>query len=216
MQGFSFKDVVNQMGSTPSFDIFLEKLETFHGRQVSSIADLKARDNKKLKGDVWEFFCQRYLLASGKYGSVWLWNEVPDEVRTSLGLVSRIDNGIDIIASNKRGTGYIAVQCKYRKKVNSTVSWTTLSTFVGLCAVTGPYDRHLVMTNCRGVSRKVPRCAKDWSICYGTFKGMKREMWLKIGDNFIEHSFDSPEEFCSETLTIEELRARRLARLGFS
>jgi hypothetical protein len=149
------------------------------------VADLKVRDNKKLKGDVWEVFCQTYLQVTGKYQEVWLWNQVPDEVRAALRLTSRVDNGIDIIASTT--TGYTAIQCKYRGKTNGSVPWGTLATFVGLCAATGPYEKHIVMTNCRGVTRRVPRGPKDKSICYGTFKGLSREMWMKMAGDWVEH-----------------------------
>jgi hypothetical protein len=99
-----------------------------------------------------------------------MWKDVPQTVRDNLKLTSpRVDNGIDIVAQMSSQSGYVAVQCKYRKNIKQTVTWTSLSTFVGLCAVTGPWDRHLLMTNCRGVTRKVPKTPKDFTIAYGSF-----------------------------------------------
>ena len=91
-----------------------------------------------------------------------------------------MDNGIDIVCLKIDADGlekYSAVQCKYRKNITQTVTWTTLSTFIGLCAVTGPWDEHIVMTNCKGVSRRtgVPKGPKDRTIAYGTFKKLSRE-----------------------------------------
>lgn len=211
---FSLSSAIREM-SSPSFDRFLQQIESYYGRQVSSLAEMRARDNKKLKGDVWERFCQAYLQAQGRYQEVYLWNQIPEEIRKRCRLTSRVDNGIDLLAETK--TGYIAIQCKYRGKINSTVCWRTLSTFIGICAATGPYEKHLVMTNCRGVTRKIPRGPKDRSICYGTFKNLSREMWLKMAGEWIEHRLTEIPENLSDfsekekkKLSPEELRHLRL------
>lgn len=158
------------------FDRLLARFETYSSRAAGSIYEIKRRDSKKAKGDGWESFCHFYLSRVLQYHRVWMWKEIPEDVRQYLKLKSRVDNGIDIVAQETANSGFIAVQCKYRKRTDQTVTWTTLSTFVGLCAQTGPWVQHLVMTNCKGVSRKtgIERTPKDRTIAYGTFKNLTR------------------------------------------
>ena len=202
------------------FDRLLEKFECFSERPVSSLGEMKRRDNKRLKGLGWEKFCQFYLSKVLQYNSVWLWNEIPENVRTYFKLKSKVDNGIDIVCMRLTENGHMqfsAVQCKYRKKTTQTVTWTTLSTFIGLCAVTGPWEEHIVMTNCKGVSRKtgIPKGPKDKTIAYGTFKNLSREQCLKSSPNEAskyQSLNDSKPE--GQPKTIEELRAARLAKFS--
>lgn len=182
------------------FEQLFHEFENHHQRQVSNIHDLRNRDSKKSKGDVWERFCCLYLSnltsdAKGssekKYKNIWLWKDVPSDVLRYLNLrETKVDNGIDIIAElNIRchKTEYDAIQCKYLKDTKKYVSWTTLSTFVGLCARSGPWNKQVVMTTGTGVTRKVPRTNKDQSMCIGTFKGISREMFMKMSGNYVEH-----------------------------
>ena len=197
------------------FDLLLEKFETWSARPVSTLGEMKRRDNKTFKGTAWEQFCQFYLTNVMHYDNAWLWHEVPDDIRLKLKLASKVDNGIDIVCIRRNGRdGDIisAVQCKYRKKITQTVTWTTLSTFVGLCSLTGPWHEHIVMTNCKGVSRKtgIPRGPKDRTIAYGTFKNLTRTQCM----------FEQPHHNNNTTTatrteqpkSVEELRAIRLAK----
>ena len=163
------------------FDYFIETMEFYYSRAVSNMNDLKKRDDKRERGNTWEEFCLLYLQATGKYKAVWLLKDMPQDVSERIKLPKKMDNGIDIVAQLKgKEEKYIAVQCKYRKKLSGKVSWTTLSTFTGLCAVTGPWHEHVVMTNCSGVTRKVPKGPKDHSICRGRFRATKRSLWTKV------------------------------------
>ena len=176
--------------------------------------DLKARDNKKLKGDLFEEFCQLYLQAGGKYKTVWLWKEVPETIKKEMNLpLDKQDNGIDLIAVDHRGR-YSAIQCKYRHKVHSTVPWTTLSTFVGMCSLSNAWVKKIVMTNCRGVSRKLPLTPKDSSICHGTFRGTKRLHWMKMAGTYVENVLAETDGEIPRTLTPEEVREKRLLHLS--
>ncbi len=184
---------------------------------IYSIYEIKRRDSKKSKGDGWERFCQWYLLRVAEYTHVWMWNEVPQNVRKGMKLGSKVDNGIDLVAVKINKNGYqswTAVQCKYRKELHKTVTWTQLSTFIGLCAQTGPWSEHLVMTNCKGVSRKtgIPKGPKDRTMAYGTFKKLNREMCTRVapGDNGGAQSI-APQT-TKKPETMEELRAARLAK----
>ena len=89
--------------SPPIFDRLLERFESFSDRPVSSLGDLKRRDNKRLKGLAWEKFCCFYLSQVMKFEQVWLWSDIPEQIRTGLKLGSRVDNGIDIVACGWSG-----------------------------------------------------------------------------------------------------------------
>jgi hypothetical protein len=185
------------------FDRLLDEIQKYHSREAHTLNELKDRDNKKIKGDIWERFCVLYLEnleayyknnnnINKKYINVWLWKDVPNNVLSALGLkITKVDNGIDIIAETYDNK-YHAIQCKYLGNTDKTVSWATLSTFVGLCARSGPWDRQIVMTTGKGITRKVPKTDKDLSICIGTFRGLSKEMWMKISGIYTEHRINDP------------------------
>lgn len=191
------------------FDSYINELESYFNRRVSSIQEMKSRDDKKEKGSIWEQFCQLWLRHDCRYTDVWLFNEIPDDIRRQLKL-GNVDYGIDMVARNY--DGFAAIQCKYRSK-NGKVTWNTLSTFIGLCSVTGPWIQQVVMTNCSGVTRKIPRGPLDKSICLGSFRGTKREKWLKMVDMYTETrcaSSISPENPKIPEDDIEKIRQARL------
>ncbi len=161
------------------FDRIVERMESYNDAPVHTYLEMRQRDNKAIKGLAWEEFCQWYLLKVKKYDKVWLWKEIPEEVKQQLGLKIRADNGIDIVA--QRYGKYTAVQCKFKKRQIAKgrktvkVSWKTLSTFLGLVSRSGPWEQHIVMTNCHGVGKwQIPRSPKDKTIAYGTFKNLTR------------------------------------------
>jgi hypothetical protein len=168
------------------FDLLLQQLEDYFHRPVQSIAEMKQRDDKTAKGRVWEQFCRDWLLATGRYQEVWMLRDVPAELRAYLRL-GTADIGIDLIASSgfSNSIQFTAIQCKYRqdnksRKVTKSLTWATLSTFYALCARTGPWLKHLVMTNCARLSSKMQRGPKDGSICLASFRSTKRHEWLKM------------------------------------
>lgn len=179
------KKTITRLLSVPDAKIFdgcVEAIEIEYGRPVTNLCDLKKREDKKKKGDLWECFCRDWLLASDKYKNVWLFQEwmnyCSEKQISTKGLKTKQDNGIDIIVELNNGK-YGAIQCKYRKDMKK-VTWNTLSTFIGLCERTGPWEQYIVMTNGKGVTRKVPMSKKDKSICVGTFRRTHREQWLKM------------------------------------
>lgn len=211
----ALREILSDGKESPSiFDRLLERFENYSNRPAGSIGEIKRRDSKKAKGDGWEKFCRFYLFRVLQYHRVWLWKEIPEDIRQHLKLKSKVDNGIDLVAQRYPNSGFVAVQCKYRKKIIQTVTWTTLSTFVGLCAQTGPWDKHIVMTNCKGVSRKtgIERTAKDQTIAYGTFKNLTRAQCTlsEPGRESNYHKLD--ESPVAVVRSQEDLRAARLAK----
>jgi len=214
----ALREILSDGKESPSiFDRLLEKFENYSSRPASSIGEIKRRDNKKSKGDGWEKFCHFYLSKVLQYHRVWLWKEIPEEIRVYLKLKSKVDNGIDLVAQRTPYSGFSAVQCKYREKIIQTVTWTTLSTFVGLCAQTGPWEREIVMTNCKGVSRKtgIEKMAKDQTIAYGTFKNLTRAQCTlsEPGVTSNYHKLDDA-PVVSVVKSQDELRAARLAKFS--
>lgn len=206
------KKTITKLLSIPNTNIFdgcIEAIELEYGKPVTNLSDLKKREDKKKKGDLWENFCKDWLEASGKYKKVWLFQEWMNHCATtqhsSMGLKSKQDNGIDLIAELENGK-FVAVQCKYRKDMTKKVAWNTLSTFIGLCERTGPWEQYLVMTNGKGVTRKVPKSKKDKSICIGTFRATTRPQWLKMAGIYVENTIENSKE---EILSLEELREIR-------
>ena len=205
------------------FELLLEEIEyLFHGKRAGDLKELKERESKAKKGTYWELFCYHYLKSVKEYDQVWMWKDLPEEVRKELKLKKKQDLGIDIIAQD--GDEYIAIQCKYRKRNN--VTWKQLSTFISYCERTGPYKKHLVLTNADKVMWEGNRGKKDRSICRATFEGLKRKDWEKIAGltprvDLWANSSDIPrglkpvkltkKEKVEKPQSLEELRDRRVA-----
>lgn len=212
------------------FDRIVEEIQKFNENPVHNYTEMRQRDNKHIKGLAWEQFCQWYLLNvpkvvskeqnEKKYEKVWLWKEIPDDVKASLGLTMRTDNGIDIVAklsSNNNKERYVAVQCKFKKRQIAKgrktvkVTWKTLSTFLGLTARTNEngWEQHIVMTNCDGVGKwEIPRTSKDKTIAYGTFKKLSRTDCSSQGMSL---NSETSSNINTKPKTMEELRAARIA-----
>jgi len=185
-----YKEVILHSLSKSNVNVFDEVITAieyeFH-KPVTNIQEMKFRQDKKRKGDIWEAFCKDWLLATGMYINVWLLQEYNQTFNINH---SKQDNGIDIIAQTYIGEWY-AIQCKYRSK--GKVTWKSLSTFIALCERTGPvingqvsipgsWGKYIVMTNTTGVTHKLPKTAKDKSICRKTFQNTSRDHWLRMID----------------------------------
>ena len=165
---------------TNLWDAFEEECRKFYDAPAHSFVEMRTRDNKKIRGDMFEDFCVEYLRHIQGYDEVWLLEDVPEEILTKLGMQRR-DVGIDLVARHKGK--YIAVQCKYKKQETAklkVVTWKALSTFYALCMRTGPWDKFVVMTNCAYVRHMGKKTPKDLSICLRKLQGVSKEDWLKM------------------------------------
>jgi len=193
------------------FDAFIALCQQYYARPAHTLAELKSRDNKKIKGDIFENFSVLYLQSKGY--EAWRLEDVPELLLTQLALKRR-DMGIDIVCV-KDGL-YSAVQCKYLAPKDKKVGlpWRTLSTFYALCMRSGPWDKHIVMTNCHYVSRVGKKSDKDISIVLNSFQTMTSEEWLQMcgysGSECTEPTFTQTEK----VLSPDELRAARLKRFA--
>lgn len=152
-------------------DVWAQFIINLKSPSNTTILDIKRE--KLLLGSTWEEFCRLYLLNEGY--TVYMLAETPSEVLSSLGL-RRNDVGIDIIAFNSAGCP-CAVQCKFRTR--GVVSWRELSTFEALCARSGPWKSHIVMTNAASVRRE-GRSTKDATFAQRRFASLDRVFWMRI------------------------------------
>ena len=208
------KKLVNQNLSKYGniFDNFINEfdfsLQTSHNMQ-----ELKQKYNKKHVGDLFEAFCYLYVKNILQH-DVWFYKDFPLELKNELNLTKN-DYGIDLVS--KKDGKYNAIQCKYRKKKDKIqlVSWKSLSTFYALTAKSGPWNRHIVMTNLNGCRHIGKKDAKDLSICIKTFQNMTSFDWLQLieSSNTSLISYDENTVVIntkSLSLPIDELRKLRL------
>ena len=186
------------------WDAFEKECQKFYNEPAHSLTEMRTRDNKKIRGDIFEDFCVLYLSKVQKYDNVWRLEDVPSEVLEKLSM-KRQDFGIDIIAE-KNGL-YSAIQCKYKKQTtrSNCITWKALSTFYALCLRCGPFEKYIVMTNANSVRRMGERTSKDVSICLKTLQSISKEEWTSMC-NIEAHRL-------AETVspkTTEELRDARL------
>ena len=187
------------------FNEFINECQIQYDKPAHNLVELRTRENRKIKGNLFEEFCVLYLKHVKKYNNVWLLKDVPELTLTDLSL-KRKDMGIDIIAQDAES--YIAVQCKYKKhdpNSKTCVSWSALSTFYALCSKSGPYSKHIVMTNCDYITHIGKKGIKDLSICIGTFRKIDLAEWTLMCELNKEAIIED------NKLSQEEIRNKRLA-----
>jgi len=192
------------------FDEFVNQCQIYYAKPAHNIFELKNRDNKKIKGDIFEEFCVLYLKYVKKYNNVWLLKDAPDYILEIVSL-QRKDMGIDIIVEHNGS--FLAVQSKYKKpnKIKKTcVSWTILSTFYALCMRSGPWEKNIVMTNCDYVTHVGKKTDKDLSICINTFRNITLEEWTLMCQLENQNKIDET-ELAILILSQDDLRKKRLA-----
>jgi predicted helicase len=192
---------------TNLFDEFMKECQSWYDQPAHSFVEMRTRDNKKIRGDIFEEFCVLYLKHVRNLKNVWRLPDVPEDVLTRLCLKRR-DMGIDIVAESDGY--YYAIQCKYKKHTTYTkpiVSWKALSTFYALCMRTGPWEKYIVMTNCEYVRHAGKKTPKDISICLKTLRNITKEQWVQMCE-LESHTISQP----TMTLSPDELRAARLKK----
>ena len=184
--------------TTDIFSKLVIAIESYNTQKVTDMRQLKLREDKKQKGNAWEAFCKAWLIANNKYKNVWLLQDLPEDIAKRLQL-AKLDSGIDIIAEivnvvpattvptigvEKCGfsemSSFVPIQCKYRKSYRA-LAWNMFDSFVGLCALTGPWQQGLIMTNAPSIGRRtIPVKNRFRSLCASTFKATKRPEWCLI------------------------------------
>ena len=189
------------------WDAFEVECEKFYNQPAHSLVDMRARDNKKVRGDIFEDFCVFYLRKVTGYENAWRLEDVPAEILEKLGM-KHLDFGIDIVV--EKAGKYSAVQCTYKKHVSSKfnmVTWKALSTFYALCLRTGPWEKYIVMTNCSYVRHQGKKNFKDLTIGLKKLQSITKTHWADMCD-LTENTMT--EEKVEKPKTQEELREARL------
>lgn len=189
------------------FDLIANDINNIVDNKIAhNITELKDKNNfKKEKGDLWEAFCFLYLLHILQHDYVWFYKDVPPQMKEKLNLTKN-DFGIDLI-SIKDGK-YYAIQCKFKKPLTKVqiISWRSLSTFYAIVTKTGPWEKHIIMTNVNSCKHIGEKTKQDLSLCIGTFRHTPHFDWLKItSTNKINPEPDNKE-------SIRELRLKYFDR----
>jgi predicted helicase len=168
---------------TNLFDEFILECQKWYEMPAHSFSEMRMRDNKKIRGDIFEEFCVLYLKYANAKGhkNVWLLKDVPDDILDKL-ILKRRDMGIDIIVETSDDK-YLAVQCKYKKHTGcklNILSWKALSTFYALCSRTGPWDKYIIMTNCVYTRHQGKKTSQDVSYCLKTLQNITKDEWLRM------------------------------------
>lgn len=192
------------------FDEFIKECQKWYEQPAHTFTEMRTRDNKKIRGDIFEEFCVLYLRHVRGYDQVWRLADVPDDILAALSL-KRPDMGIDIIC--EKAGKYTAVQCKYKKhtgyRSKTIVTWKQLSTFYALVLRTGPWEKYVVMTNCDYVRHMGKKTEKDLSICLKRFQQITKEQWTQMCGLDGHTIAENPK---TAVLGLDELRAARIAR----
>jgi predicted helicase len=190
------------------FDEFILECQKWYDAPAHSFSEMRMRDNKKIRGDMFEEFCVLYLKHVKGYKNVWLLKDVPDEILAKVH-VARRDMGIDVIVETEAET-FIAVQSKYKKHTSfkqNILSWKSLSTFYALCLRTGPWEKYIVMTNCVYTRHQGKKTKQDVSICLKTLQNITKDEWLAMCNaTGYKLGFEEEKE---KVMSKEELRAIR-------
>ena len=206
--GISLKEDIN------IFDSFIERCKWYYEKPAHTITEIKMKQNTKIKGDVFEHFAYLYFRFVKKW-YVWFLKDVPEDIKKYLGLRGQ-DLGIDLVAYNPQNQKYYPIQVKYRKfnqKSKTVLGWKQLSTFLALSSRTGPWQKYIVFTNAHYIRHGGRKTEKDWSICLGTLRGIKRHDWESMM-GYEPHNLDKSNNPTKTTkeLSLDEIRKKRLER----
>jgi predicted helicase len=205
------KIIINSVYKENIFDNICESI-TNYGFKGNTILELRKYNSNISKGNLFENLCllclKKNLYLEEEISEVWLLKDVPSEIKKKLKL-KKNDYGIDLIIEYKN-KHYGSVQCKFRsrKKKKISIPWKDLSTFFSLSYKSGPYLKHIVMTNADYIKDVGMSNQKDTAICYKVFNKLTKEDWLKIINLFGNKISDTDNN--SKTLSYEEICKKRL------
>jgi hypothetical protein len=169
---------------------------TIHGNMFDNIMkdidnDIEQYGNvnydKKLKGNIWEVFSLLWLIGTKVCKNVWRitsteYNPIPQKIAKKLNVSDTNDSGIDLVGELKSGK-YIAIQCKYRSNIidDLRLPWKEISTFVGLCRQTGPWEKIAISANYNCMwPLRIPQIESDRIIQIDVFRATTKTDWANI------------------------------------
>ena len=126
----------------------------FNNLRIFSILERRISKLKteKERGDAFEVFTEAYLATQPimQTKEVWPFENIPRPLKKKFRLDQAQDMGVDGLLQTTTGEHY-AYQAKFRSD-RPTLTWTELSTFIGLSDKT---DQKLVFTNCNKLSKTI-------------------------------------------------------------
>ena len=91
-----------------------------------NVHDLTLGEKDTRAGKLFEYFAKYYFQHApseeGNFNNVWLFHEVPFDVRQKLN-IGNADYGVDLILENTQNQ-YYAVQCKFKNNEREVLNWT--------------------------------------------------------------------------------------------
>ncbi len=208
-------NVISSSSNTNPFNTLEAKIKDEYTYGASSLAEMRARENRKTRGDLFELFAQRYFRhlyhPNGiVMENVWLLKELPEDEKVKLNLRSN-DMGIDLVAKDTKNN-YYAIQVKFRTpnkyKEKTYLEWTKLSTFYAMVSTTGPkkgWTRNIVFTNadgCRYGSRRREK-GIDISVCRGTLENLTHMDFVTLSGKSEDIKLDDSSSSSEEEIKIK-------------
>jgi predicted helicase len=154
--------------------------------------------SSNVKGDLFENFCYIYLKRFREFEKVWMYKEIPLDIRNKLNLTT-MDYGIDLVCLDKHNN-YYAIQAKYRKRQNyiTSLSWRKLSTFYAMVHKTGPFVKYIVITTTDKLTNIGKDLKEEEFIGFNQLKEIDLDGWKKISN------------YSEKKKSLEEIRKKRI------
>ena len=138
---------------------------------------------KKAKGDAFErltywFFLLNEVHAS-QYEEVWLWADVPQQVKEELNLPDQ-DLGIDLLL--KKGTEYHAVQCKYHTNHHANVSFREVATFLSVLESNDRISLGYICSSANGMTANFEKVSKNTK----QIQRILSDTWNRLDETFFK------------------------------
>lgn len=138
---------------------------------------------KKAKGDAFErltywFFLLNEVHAS-QYEEVWLWADVPQQVKEELNLPDQ-DLGIDLLL--KKGTEYHAVQCKYHTDHHANVSFREVATFLSVLESNDRISLGYICSSANGMTANFEKVSKNTK----QIQRILSDTWNRLDETFFK------------------------------
>ncbi|MEO5571635.1 MAG: Helicase associated domain protein [Bacteroidia bacterium] len=162
------------------------KLEEFNTSQTETST------KKTTAGKLFEYFAKYYFTVNPEYSQlyskVWLYDEIPTEIKTKLNFPDR-DFGIDLLLQDNLYR-FTAVQCKFKNDEDSTLTWKRDS-IAHPFALADKCEAVMIFTNAAGCVSEIEKREKFNQIAIGQLIDTSTEVLqaikLFIDTNAIKH-----------------------------
>ena len=138
---------------------------------------------KKAKGDAFEeltyWFFRLNEVHASQYEEVWLWADVPQQVKEELNLPDQ-DLGIDLLL--KKGKEYHAVQCKYHTNHHANVSFREVATFLSVLESNDRISLGYICSSANGMTANFEKVSKNTK----QIQRILSDTWNRLDETFFK------------------------------